>query len=567
MVEPIEVQISNIGAENFGKLVSFTGMVIATSDVIDIIIEGAWECQKCNRIVVIPQDEEKPVKPKRCTHKGCKGRRFELVDNDCKYINYQKIVVQELYRNIKRNTPAGIEVRLTDDLVNIVTAGDEVILNGVVHHYISSKNNSLVRTRYIRAKSIDVLNRDPDDMEFTDEEIDEFKKLSKHPLIIEKIIKSIAPNIKGRRIIKEGVMLALFGGVSNKIEKKRGNIHIMIIGDPATAKSEILDDVSKIASKGFYAGGKGVSGVGLTAAVLMDKNSGKYLVHCGALVCGNNGIVCIDEIDKMDPKELASVNIAMSQGIVAIAKGGGQWTLSANTTVVAASNPVFEEWDYDKPVNENIGNISKTLLSRFDLTFHAARITDALEIDKISKFKLGIDKDLDPNIEKIDKKLLKKYIAYAKKINPVRNAKANEKIDIYFQDKIMKNDDAITITWRQHDGLQRLTEAYAKIRLSEIANGEDAERAIKIMEESLSQFGTAENINRLDAYKNKRDKETFLLRVIGQLQTGFDSVETKRIYDTMKTYRIEWDETDRMLKILHDKGVILEPKTGFWAIA
>ena len=335
-------------------------------------------------------------------------------------------------------------------------------------------------------------------IEISKDEKEDIIELSKDPAIYEKLISSMVPSIYGYEKIKEALLLQLLGGVHKKRtdgSTSRGDIHMLLVGDPGSGKSAMLKRVSSIAPKGRYVAGKGSTGAGLTAAVVKDEFLGGWSLEAGALVLSNNGVVAIDEMDKMGEEDRAAMHEALEQQSVSIAKANIQATLSAKTTVLAAANPKFGRFDPHGIIAEQI-DMPPTLINRFDLIFPIKDLPDTSNDEKLARHILRLHQNADISESEVPTQLLKKYIAYARQTSfPVIIESAfNEIKDFYVQ---MRNREvvdekasrSIPISARQLEALVRLAEAHAKVRLSKEVTRKDARKAIELLTYCLLQVG------------------------------------------------------------------------------
>ena len=274
-------------------------------------------CRKCQNSYNIKQTSQTLTKPVVC---DCKSREFDLDLEQSKFIDYQKLEIQEPIENLKGSEQANhVEVFISDDLVNSCSAGDKVIVTGVVK--LKPQKDSNMFNKYMIANHLEKVDQEFEELDITPDEIEEIKQLAKKEDIYELLAQSIAPKIYGHDIVKQAITLQMFGGVKKKVQKQdfRGNIHILLVGDPSTGKSELLRNAATIAPKSIFVSGKSASGAGLTvSAVKDDFGEGGWTLKAGAVVLASGGIAMIDEFDKMDNEDRSTLHEAMAQATVSV---------------------------------------------------------------------------------------------------------------------------------------------------------------------------------------------------------------------------------------------------------
>ena len=355
-----------------------------------------------------------------------------------------------------------------------------------------------IRTPYLRAVGIqsDVDHTAKGNAIFSEEEEAEFLEMSRRPDIYNVLADCIAPSIYGNRDIKKAIACLLFGG-SKKIlpdgMKLRGDINVLLLGDPGTAKSQLLKFVEKVAPIAIYTSGKGSSAAGLTASVQRDHTTREFYLEGGAMVLADGGVVCIDEFDKMRDEDRVAIHEAMEQQTISIAKAGITTILNARTSVLAAANPIFGRYDDLKSPGENI-DFQTTILSRFDMIFIVRDEHERGRDERIARHVMGIHmggrgtEEVAESAIPVDK--MKRYISYCKsRCAPRLSPEAAEKLSSHFV-QIRKQVHAaelernarssIPITVRQLEAIIRITESLAKMRLSPIATTEHVDEAIRL---------------------------------------------------------------------------------------
>jgi replicative DNA helicase Mcm len=392
----------------------------------------------------------------------------------------------------------------------------------------------------------------------------------------DKLIASFAPHIYGHEIIKEAILLLIVGSVTKKLDDgstRRGDINIFLVGDPGTAKSEMLKYAAKIAPRGLYTSGRGTTAAGLTAAVIRDK-SGIMMLEAGAVVLGDQGLVCIDEFDKIKPEDRSSLHEVMEQQTCSVAKGGIVATLNARTSILSAANPMYGKYDPFKNITENV-NLPVPLLTRFDLIYVIRDTPEREKDSRIAGHILEIHRDVEhaaqPAIE-ID--LFRKYLAYAKQIEPNLTVEVIELLkDYYLKMRNVDSEGMITVTPRQLEALIRLATARARLLLKDNVETEDADRAIYLVQRMLETAGVDVNTGKVDlgVLHGKPHSEISKLKLFMEVfnaLSGSDKndVEEKNfINELIKTGKFSEEEAKTYIMKAMQNGQIYERKSGFYA--
>lgn len=388
------------------------------------------------------------------------------------------------------------------ELTDKVTPGNRVKIIGILTIREKSGQNSAQNMSFIRVLGIQsISDKDGSTAGFalpriTAEDEEKIISYSRDPLIYTKIAKSIAPAIFGHDDIKKAVACLMFGGSPKKLPdgmKLRGDINVLLLGDPSVAKSQFLKFVERVAPISVYTSGKGSSAAGLTAAVIKDAASGEFQLEGGAMVLADGGVVCIDEFDKMRPQDRVAIHEAMEQQTISIAKAGITTILNSRTSVLAAANPLFGRYDDLKHAAEQI-DFQSSILSRFDAIFIVRDVRDenvdkAIATHVVNLHMLRNDASNSPEIEI---EFLKKYLVYAKqKIFPRLSEEAGNSLqNMYVVDRMASKEQQISrktagipITVRQLEAIIRLSEAIARMHLQtvvQIKHVEEAHRIFKI---------------------------------------------------------------------------------------
>jgi replicative DNA helicase Mcm len=370
-------------------------------------------------------------------------------------------------------------------------------------------------------------------------------------------------------------MYLLFGGVSKTLPDitVRGEMNALLIGDPGTAKSQLLQYVARIAPRGLYTSGRGTTAAGLTAAVIREKG-GSMSLEAGALVLADKGIACIDEMDKMRPEDRVAIHEAMEQHTVSVAKGGIVATLNARTAILAAANPALGRYEPHRTVAENI-SLPVTILSRFDLIFVLRDVPDKESDEKMLAHILEIHRRGSSPIEvQIEADLMRKYVSYAKTIKPVLSNAAVKRLgDFYLAMRSASEAEGspVAITARQLESLVRIAEARARVALRKEVSAEDAEAAVAIMKRSLEEVGIDVSSYKMDIDlimtgkpKSVRDKLHVVLSVLIAMEKETGIVEKAAFVSELESkHEIPRAETERMIGQLLREGTIYEPREGY----
>ncbi|MGC9210025.1 MAG: minichromosome maintenance protein MCM [Acidilobus sp.] len=500
-------KIRDIKTAHMGKLVQVEGIITRMRPVRSRMVRAMFRHEKegCNAEFLWPDSEDEQLedkieKPPVCPVCHESGGRFVLLRDKSIYIDWQELTLQERPEDVPGGQmPRSIAVELTEDLVDIARPGDLVTVVGIVEPSpVGSEKTPLFELR-IKANSIRVSEKVLEEVAITREDEEKILELAKDPWIRERIIASIAPSIYGHWDLKEAIALQLFGGVQKVMPdgtRVRGDIHVLFIGDPGVAKSQLLQSASRIAPRSVFTSGKGSTAAGLTAAVLKDPKTSEYFLEAGALVLADGGLAVIDEFDKMRPEDRVSIHEAMEQQTVSISKAGIVARLNARAAVLAAGNPKYGLYDPQRPFVDNV-NLPPTVLSRFDLIFVVRDLISKEHDERLAQYILDVHSDVSKFAPEIDPQLLKKYIIYAKRYHrPRLSDEAKEIIKDFFvamRSTALKYGSEgqipVPVTARQLEALVRLSEAHARMKLKDVVEAEDAEEAIRLVLSFLSSVG------------------------------------------------------------------------------
>jgi len=583
------ILIRNIRSEHLGKFIRVEGVVRKKGDVRPKLTSAKFECPSCGNIITVIQTGQIFKEPTRCSC-GRQGN-FRLVSREL--VDAQGLVIEEIPEQLEGGEqPKRINVLLQDDLVSPVTErktnpGSKIEIVGWVKeipHLTKSGKKSIDYDLVLEANNLFSKESSFLEMSITKEDEEKIIEFSKDPKIYEKLVNSIAPSIFGYDEIKEALLLQLFGGVQ-KVRKdgivSRGDIHILLVGDPGAGKSQLLKRIAIVAPRGRYVSGKGVSGAGLTAAVVKDEFLGGYSLEAGALVLANKGICCIDELDKMSNEDRSAMHEALEQQTVSISKANIQATLVAQTTVLAAANPKFGRFDpYETMIVKQI-DLPPALINRFDLIFPVKDIPDRKRDEKMAKLILQLHQNPDLAMEEIPTEFIRKYVAYSKqRIFPQLTDAALDEIETYYvelRSSASSSEEtarSIPISARQLEAIVRLAEASARVRLSYKVTRKDARRAIDLLNFSLGQVARDRDTGKIDIdvistgiSTSERDKILKVREIINELDLKFASagknIPVEEVIAAAEEQGIKKPEVEEIIQKLRRSGDIFEPRHGF----
>ena len=493
--------ISGKRTKHIDRLLYFEGIIRAKSPVLSRAQTIKFECPNCGNVIKVLQTERSKVQPTKC---GC-GRKgkFRLLEKD--NIDVQKVELEELPENVKGTSqPQRLKVLLKGFLVDPgmepkFNPGAKVRMTGILREMAIQLRNgseSVDSDFILEASHIENIEEEDVDSEISAEEMERIEEIAKDSSCIDTLVRSIVPSIYGHDRIKEGILLQLVGGV-RKIAKdgtiKRGDVHVLIIGDPGAGKSSMLKRIEVVIPHARVATGKGSSGVGLTAAVVRDEFMG-WTFQAGTLVLAHKNVAIIDEFDKMTKEDRDQIHEALEQQTVTIAKAQVQARLSCECALLAGANPKYGRFDpYAKSLADQI-DLPPTIINRFDLIFPVTDTPKPESDEMVAKKVLGMhtDSEDDGQDDVIETPLLRKYLNCAKALSPFFTRGASDYLVKYYL-KIRGRSGGpdgiktVPISARQLEGLIRLSEGYAKLRLSKKVRIEDAKRAVALMDYCLKQ--------------------------------------------------------------------------------
>jgi len=584
---PVQRSLREINAEVIGKMVSVSGMVVRASEIKPLAKELVYHCPEGHSTKRVQEKGLEFKEPLKCDDAKCTHRDLELNPDQSKFIDFQMVRLQELPEDLPPGQlPHYLDVTVLQDLVDNARPGDRVILTGIVRieqeHIPSMKGKSGIYRLRVQGNNIEFLggrgtktSRSTEREEISQDEEKIIKSLGKNADIYERLVASFAPHVHGHDIIKESILLLIVGSTQKLLAdgaKIRGDINIFLVGDPGTAKSEMLKFCARIAPRGLYTSGRGSTAAGLTAAVVRDK-IGIMMLEAGAVVLGDQGLVCIDEFDKMKPEDRSALHEVMEQQSVSIAKGGIVATLNARTSILAAANPMFGKYDPFKNITENV-NLPVPLLTRFDLIFVVRDIPSKEKDMRIAQHILNLHRTSGTDAKSlIDVDILTKYLSYSKRFDPTITPEAEEKIlEYYMKMRNVESEGMITVTPRQLEGLVRLATARARLLMKTQVDGEDAERAIFLIQSMLEDAGVDVNTGKVDlgVLQGRPHSEVSKMQLFMDVMKSLEGDEKRPVEEKtfvkelVKTGKFTEEEARKYIKKLQRESAIYESKPGHY---
>jgi len=553
---PLVEELRSLRQLHLNQLIRTSGVVTSSTGVLPQLSLIKYDCDKCSYVLgPFVQSQNQETKPGVCPECQSRGP-FNINMEQTLYKNYQRITIQESPGKVPAGRlPRSKDAILLGDLCDTCRPGDEIELTGVyTNNYDGSLNTAQgfpVFATVIMANH--VLRKDESNAtkSMTDEDIKAIVKLSQDERIGERIVASIGPSIFGHEDIKRGLALSLFGGqAKDKSDKHkvRGDINVLLCGDPGTAKSQFLKYVEKVAPRAVFTTGQGASAVGLTAYVQRSPVTKEWTLEAGALVLADKGVCLIDEFDKMNDQDRTSIHEAMEQQTISISKAGIVTSLKARCAVMAAANPIGGRYDPSMTFSENV-DLTEPILSRFDVLCVVRDTVDPTGDEHLARFVVGshmrnhplaeeadvermttIERNLASatnlaGIEKIPQDLLRKYILYAReRVHPKLHDMDQDKVAKMYSELRRESmaTGSVPITVRHIESMIRIAESHAKMHLREFVRDDDVNMAIRVMLESFidtQKFSVMKSMKRkFQRYLAfKRDNNELLLFVLKQM--------------------------------------------------
>lgn len=607
-INNVERGMRELNPNDIDKLVSVKGLVLRSTSVIPDMKVAFFKCNACDHTIAVEIDRGVISEPSKCPRQVCgQSNSMSIIHNRSSFADKQVIKLQETPDLVPDGqTPHSINLCIYDDLVDSCRAGDRIEVCGIFRSIPVRQNPRMRAVKNLYKTYLDVVHvkkidrkrlgvdkstlqqaaTEQQDIEETKKiselDIANIKEISERDDLYEVLARSLAPSVYEMDDVKKGVLLQLFGG-TNKTFKKggryRGDINILLCGDPSTSKSQILQYVHRIAPRGIYTSGKGSSAVGLTAYITKDVDTKQLVLESGALVLSDGGICCIDEFDKMSDATRSVLHEVMEQQTISVAKAGIITTLNARTSILASANPINSRYDPNLPVTANI-DLPPPLLSRFDLVYLMVDKVDEKLDRQLARHLTNMYLEDTPDTASsnfvLPVEFLTLYIQYAKEnIHPVMTPEGKTELVKNYVEMRKLGDDSrssekrVTATTRQLESMIRLSEAHAKMRLSQTVELIDVKEAVRLIKSAIKEYATDPITGRIDMdmiqtgttsaqRRMQQDLGDQLLRIVEANNNSIRFNELAIRMNESSSLRVENAEIHEAIRRLQQEGKVIE---------
>ncbi|KAG7389509.1 MCM DNA helicase complex subunit [Phytophthora boehmeriae] len=603
-------RLRDLRTAHLNFLIKVSGVVTRRTSVFPQLQLVKVNCPGCGAVLgPFTQQSQQEVKLNACPECQYRGH-FPVNSEQTVYRNFQKITLQESPGSVPPGrVPRSKDVVLVGDLIDKARPGDEIAVTGIYTNTPDPTLNlrdgfpvfrTVIEANHVERRA-DVLGS----QQLTAEDKKQILRLAKQPDIAQRIINSIAPSIYGHQQVKTALALALFGGKPKFIKNSRvrGDLNVLLVGDPGTAKSQFLKFAKQTAPRAVYSTGKGASAVGLTAGVSRDPFTKEWVLQGGALVLADKGVCLIDEFDKMNEQDRTSIHEAMEQQSISVSKAGIVTSLQARCSVIAAANPIGGRYNGARTFAENV-ELTDPILQRFDLLCVLQDKVDPVDDERLADFVVsshmrsnpakktsGEDGEEDNEDEEdelsamtqsmqvgdgdtsmtLDQELLRKYILYARTfVNPVLASGLDTgKVEAFYAQlrRASQHTGAVPVAVRHLESLFRMAEAHARIHLRDTVGDEDLALAIRVLTESLcdaQKFTFKRQWRRLfrPYLTYRQDNNVLLLHVLHELFKSAHAYHQLRVQTA--SHRSQKDTT---LTVLRDDLLSKAKSVGIYDLS
>ncbi|PWY99236.1 putative CDC46-cell division control protein [Testicularia cyperi] len=582
----------DLHADSISHLVRVPGIVIGATTLSSRATHLQIMCRDCRATKSLPVVSGFGgfTLPRYCDSKkmdttapSCSTDPFVILHDKCRFVDTQTVKLQEAPDMVPvGELPRHMLTSVDRALCGRVVPGSRIIATGIYSTFTSAKAGKgtkagavALRTPYLRVVGLEI------DAEgaggrgmarmFSAEEEEEFSRLSRTRDLYDKFSASIAPSIFGNQDIKKAIACLLMGGSKKVLPdgmRLRGDINVLMLGDPGTAKSQLLKFVEKVSPIAVYTSGKGSSAAGLTASVQRDPQSREFYLEGGAMVLADGGVVCIDEFDKMRDEDRVAIHESMEQQTISIAKAGITTILNTRTSVLAAANPIFGRYDDMKSPGENI-DFQTTVLSRFDMIFIVKDEHNEQRDRTLAKHVMNIhmNRANEPAaMGEFDIDQMKRYISFCKsRCAPRLSPEAAEKLSSHFVAlrkqvaQVERDNDersSIPITVRQLEAIVRISESLAKMTLQPTVREEHVDEAMRLFRSSTMDAVQAGNVEGMTRGELAEECQKLEREIRRRLPIGWSTSYAKLRHEFVESQGYTNHALERTLFILEKRDVI-----------